>query len=144
MNVKATAKFIRIAPRKTRLVVDLVRGLPVEQARRQLMFLQKVAAESVLKVLNSAIANAQNNFDLDISDFVVTEAFVDGGPTIKRYQPRAHGRAGLVRKKMSHITIVVGPKVDKKKIVRDEVKIKEKALKPKIKKSKAVEPEDKK
>ncbi|RMD51782.1 50S ribosomal protein L22 [Candidatus Parcubacteria bacterium] len=112
MKVKATAKYIRMSPRKVRLVVDLVRGLPIEDAKKQLMFSRKAAAKPVLKVLNSAVANAENNFSLNTEDYIVAEAYVDQGPTIKRYRPRAHGRAALIRKRMSHITIVVGPAND--------------------------------
>ena len=110
MNVKATAKYVRMSPRKPRLVVDLVRGMGIDQARHQLMFSKKLAAKPVLKALNSAVANAQNNFSLDTSDFVITAATVDDGPTFYRYRPRAHGRSAPIRKRMSHIMIEVGPK----------------------------------
>lgn len=112
MQVKAKAKYIRIAPRKVRLVVDLVRGLPVKQAQHQLMFSQKRAAQPVLKALNSAVANAENNFGLNTQEFIITEAFVDEGPTLKRYMPRAFGRASTLRKRSSHITIVVGERAE--------------------------------
>ena len=108
MNVKATAKYIHMSPRKVRLVVDLVRGLGIEEARRQLMFSPKAAAKPVLKVLNSAVANAENNFSMDTTNFVVSEAFVNEGPTFHRFRPRAHGRAAAIRKRMSHITVEVG------------------------------------
>ncbi len=110
MNVRATAKFIHMSPRKVRLVVDLVRGLPIVAAQRQLQFSAKAAAKPVLKVLNSAIANAQNNFNLDTTNFVVETAYVDEGPTMHRVMPRAQGRATPIRKRMSHITIEVAPK----------------------------------
>lgn len=109
MNIKATAKYVRMSPRKTRLVVDLVRGMAIEEARHQLMFSPKMAAKPVLKVLNSAIANAQNNNGLDTTDFIITAATVDDGPTFYRYRPRAHGRSAPIRKRMSHIMIEVGP-----------------------------------
>ena len=116
MNVKATAKYVRMSPRKTRLVVDLVRGMSVAAARHQLQFSQKAAAKPVLKVLNSAVANAQNNNSLDTTDFIVTAAFVDEGPTFYRHRPRAQGRSAPIRKRMSHITIEVGsPDVSNKK-----------------------------
>lgn len=114
MQVKAKAKYIRISPRKVRLVVDLVRGLPVKEAQHQLMFSKKRAARPVLKVLNSAIANAENNFGLNTKDFIVAEAFVDEGPTLKRYMPRAFGRASTLRKRSSHITILVGERTEEK------------------------------
>ena len=107
MKVKARAKFIRMAPRKTRLLVALIRGLSVEEARGQLKFSLKDAAIPVLKTLNSAVANAQHNAKAKVEDLVVSEAFVDEGPTIHRFTPRAQGRATKIRKRMSHITIVV-------------------------------------
>ena len=121
MKVHAKAKFIRISPRKTRLVVDLIRGLSVKEARGQLKFSLKAAARPVLKTLNSAVANAEHNEKAQSADLVVAEAYVDEGPTYHRYTPRAHGRATKVRKRMSHITIVVSngkeetPKKDEKK-----------------------------
>ena len=128
-----------MSPRKTRLVVDLVRGLSIADARAQLQFSKKAAAKPVLKVLNSAVANAENNHSQDTSAFFVTTAFVDEGPTIKRYRPRAHGRSAPIRKRMSHITIVVGPKDEpasepKKEEKKPEAK---KAAKPAVKKAKA-------
>ncbi len=110
MNVKATAKYVRMSPRKTRLVVDLVRGMGIEEARHQLMFSPKMAAKPVLKVLNSAVANAQNNNGLDTKDFIITAATVNDGPTFYRHRPRAHGRSAPIRKRMSHIMIEVGPR----------------------------------
>jgi large subunit ribosomal protein L22 len=113
MNVKATAKFVRISPQKTRLVVGLIRSLPVEVARQQLQFSKKEAAQAVLKVLDSALANARHNFGLDVSGFYVNQAFSDEGPKIHRYRARARGSAAPIRKRMSHITIAVGPKGEK-------------------------------
>ena len=107
MEVKATAKFIHMAPRKTRLVVSLIRGMQVDAARRQLMFSSKSAAKPVLKVLNSAVANATNNQGMSAESLTVSQAFVDEGPTIFRYMPRAQGRATPIRKRMSHITVVL-------------------------------------
>ncbi len=97
-----------MSPRKVRLVVDLIRGMGIKEARQQLTFSRKAAAGPVLKVLNSAIANAEHNLKADTADFKVMEAFVNDGPTMKRFQPRAHGRATPLRKRMSHITITVG------------------------------------
>lgn len=129
MKVHATAKYIRISPRKTRLVVDLVRGMAIEEARAQLKFSAKNAAKPVLKVLNSAIANAENNLGLDVSNFRVVEAYVNEGPTIHRFMPRAQGRATALRKRMSHITIAVGDEaevVEKPEAVEVEKKVEEK------------------
>ncbi len=111
MEVKAVAKFIRIAPRKTRLVVGLIRGKSVNEARRQLMVSPKLAAKAVLKALNSAVANATNNAKLDAGTLVVVKTWVDEGPKIKRFAPRAQGRATPIRHRMSHIHVVVSPKI---------------------------------
>lgn len=110
MEAISKAKFIRIAPRKSRLVVSLIRGMSVGAARRQLMVSDKLAATPVLKALNSAIANAVNNLKMDESTLKVSKAYVDEGPKIKRSMPRAQGRATPIRHRMSHITIAVsGP-----------------------------------
>jgi len=98
-----------MAPRKVRLVVDLVRGLPVAEAERRLMFLQKDASRPVLKLLQSAIANAEHNFNLDRATLIVKSIAADGGATLKRWRPRAHGRAAPIRKRTTHITIVLAP-----------------------------------
>jgi len=139
MKVHAKARFIRISPRKTRLVIDLIRGKSIDEARRELQFSRKAAAEPVLKVLNSAIANAENNFKLDTSNFRVIEAFVDEGPTIHRSIPRAQGRATPIRKRMSHITVAVGTKDDLKSSSKKvEKKVEEKKVeekKPVVKKT---------
>ncbi len=107
MKVRAHAKHIRQSPYKVRRVLDLVRGLPVEEARHVLAFTDRRAADPVAKVLNSAVANAEHNFALDSDELVVTEAFADEGPTLKRWRPRARGRATRIRKRTCHITIVV-------------------------------------
>lgn len=101
-----------MAPRKTRLLVALVRGMSIADARRQLAFNQKMAAEPVLKALNSAVANATHNLKLDEQSLVVTKAFVNEGPSFHRYTPKAHGRATPIRHRLSHITIAVGAKTD--------------------------------
>jgi large subunit ribosomal protein L22 len=103
----ARVRYLRIAPMKTRRVVDLIRGLPAAEAQAVLAFAPQAAAEPVGKVLASAVANAQNNFSLDPRTLVVSEAFVDEGPTMKRFRPRAQGRAYRIRKRTSHVTIVV-------------------------------------
>ena len=92
---------------KARRVIDLIRDLPADQALSVLKFAPQAAAEPVGKVLASAIANAENNFSLDPQTLVVSRAFVDEGPTLKRFQPRAQGRAYRIRKRTSHVTIVV-------------------------------------
>lgn len=115
MQATASARFVRIAPRKSRLLVALVRGRSVDEARRQLSFSLKNAAEPVLKVLNSAVANATNNLKLDPATLVVSKAWVDEGPAFHRYMPRAQGRATPIRHRTSHIHIVVEAKVESEK-----------------------------
>jgi len=107
MRVRAQARFIRQPATKVRQVLDLVRGLPVEDARAVLALTTRGASAPVNKVLNSAIANAEHNFALDAEELVVAEAFADEGPTLRRFRPRARGRATRIRKRTSHITIVV-------------------------------------
>jgi large subunit ribosomal protein L22 len=110
MQVKATARYVRVAPNKARQVVAHIRGLGVDEARRLLQFSPKGVAEQILKTLDSAAANAEHNHDLDADDLYVAAAVVDEGPTLKRYQPRAMGRAYRIRKRTSHITVTLGVK----------------------------------
>jgi large subunit ribosomal protein L22 len=105
----ASARYVRITPLKARRVVDLVRGIPVEQALSILEFAPQAAAETVHKVLRSAVANAETTEGLDTHDLVVSVAHVDEGPTMKRWRPRAQGRATRINKRTSHITLVVQP-----------------------------------
>jgi large subunit ribosomal protein L22 len=110
MEAKAQARYVRVTPQKARRVVDLIRGLPTVEAQAVLRFAPQAASEPVGKVLDSAIANASNNLNLDPASLVVVAAFVDEGPTMKRFRPRAQGRAFRIRKRTSHITVVVTPK----------------------------------
>ena len=103
--MKAVAKFVRIAPRKARLVADEVRGKSYPEAASLLRFTNKRAAKIVGDVLNSAAANAEHNSDADTDELRVKTIKVDEGPTIKRYRPRAMGRATMIRKRTSHITV---------------------------------------
>ena len=105
----ACARFVRITPLKARRVVDLVRGVPVDQALSILEFAPQAAAETVHKVLRSAVANAETTEGLDTHDLVVSVAHVDEGPTMKRWRPRAQGRATRINKRTSHITLAVQP-----------------------------------
>jgi len=105
----ASARYVRITPMKARRVVDLVRGVPVDQALSILQFAPQAAAETVHKVLRSAVANAETTEGLDTHDLVVSVAQVDEGPTMKRWRPRAQGRATRINKRTSHITLVVTP-----------------------------------
>ena len=107
METRAIAKYIRVSPQKARLVVDLVRGEKVENAKRILQFTRKYAAGVVSKVLKSAVANAKQNPNIDESILYVKEIFVDQGPTLKRWRARAQGRAASIRKRMSHITVIL-------------------------------------
>lgn len=107
MMTRAHARFIRQSPYKVRLVLDLVRGLPVNDARVVLDHTNRRAADPIRKCLDSAVANAEHNLALDADELVVAEAFADEGPTLKRWRPRARGRATRIRKRTSHITIAV-------------------------------------
>lgn len=107
MEVKAQGNYLRISPYKARQVVDLVRGKNLEEAQALLRFSPKKAARFVLKVLNSAAANAENNYHLKKDSLYVVKAFVNEGPTLKRFRARAMGRAARIRKRTSHIVIVL-------------------------------------
>lgn len=110
MEAKATAKYVRVTPRKARLVIDQVRGKDVVAAREILRFSERAIAEVVEKVLNSAVANAENNHHVRSANLVVKAAYVDEGPTLKRIRPRAKGSASRIRKRTSHITVIVAPR----------------------------------
>lgn len=110
MQAKAVAKYIRISPRKVRQVVDLIRGKGVGEAFAILKFTPNLSAAAVEKALKSAVANAEHNYEMTAEDLVVKEVFVDQGPTMKRFKPRAMGRADVIRKRSSHITVVVSEK----------------------------------
>jgi ribosomal protein L22 len=105
ITVRARAKYVRTAPRKARLVIDHIRGKDVDQARAILVHTPRAASRDVLKLLDSAIANAENNHDLVADDLKIGRVYVDEGPTLKRYRPRALGRATRIRKRTSHMTI---------------------------------------
>jgi large subunit ribosomal protein L22 len=114
LTARAHARHLHVAPMKARRVVDLIRGMPAEQALAVLKFAPQSASEPVYKVVASAVANARFTAErdsrrLDIEDLVVSEAYVDEGPTQKRFRPRAQGRAFRIRKRTSHITVVVTP-----------------------------------
>src|SRR5699024_1579578 len=109
-TAKATAKQVRIAPRKARLVVDLIRGKDVGEATAILRHTQRAASPVVEKVLNSAIANAEHNYEMNPDELYVSSVYVDEGITLKRFRPRAQGSAGKINKRTSHITVVVSEK----------------------------------
>ncbi len=125
MEVRAKAKFIRISPKKVRLLVDLIRGLDVEEALVQLQFSKKHSSLPIATLLKSAIANAEENDDLKRNNLFVREITVDGGPTLKRWMPKAMGRATPLIKRSSHITVVLAEKIpttSKKKVKKEDTK----------------------
>jgi ribosomal protein L22 len=107
--VRASARYVRIAPRKARLIADQVRGLHIEKARALLQFSPRGAAKDIHKLINSAAANAENNHDLIGDEMRVASITVDEGPTLKRYRPRALGRATPIHKRTSHIAVALTP-----------------------------------
>jgi large subunit ribosomal protein L22 len=132
-GARAIARHVRISPMKARRVVNLVRGLPARQALTVLRFAPQAASDQVYKVLASAIANAENNERLDPDALLVSEAFVDEGPTLKRFRPRAQGRAYRIRKRTCHITIAVEsvvPATPTKRVLPTPVKAAKKATPP--------------
>ena len=104
---RAIARYVRISSRKVKVVIDLIRGKSVREAQAILMYTPKAASPVVEKLLNSAIANAENNLDMSGDTLYVAEVFANQGPTLKRFRPRAQGRASSIRKRTSHITVVV-------------------------------------
>jgi large subunit ribosomal protein L22 len=108
MEFKAQAKYIRVSPRKARMVIDLIRGKSVDDARNTLKFCQRAVSEVIFRTLNSAVANAENKQRVNSSSLSVVKAYVDEGPTIKRFRPRAKGSASRINKRTCHITIYVG------------------------------------
>ena len=109
-EARAIAKYIRISPRKVRQVIDLIRGKRVRDALAILKFTPKRASTAIEKVIKSAAANAENNLEMNKDDLFVAEAFVDQGPSLRRYNPRAMGRADLIKRRTSHVTVVVREK----------------------------------
>ena len=107
MKVTSTLRYARISPQKTRLIIDMIRGSNVLKAMKLVQFLPQKAAKIVRKILDSAVANAENNFGLDIDDLKVTRAFVNEAPTLKRFRARARGRGTRILKRNSHITIEI-------------------------------------
>jgi ribosomal protein L22 len=110
--VRASARYVRIAPRKARLIADQVRGLHIEKARALLQFSPRGAAEDIHKLLDSAAANAENNHDLIPDEMKISSITVDEGPTLKRFRPRAQGRATPIHKRTSHIAVALTPVED--------------------------------
>jgi large subunit ribosomal protein L22 len=111
-EAKAIARYIRMSPFKVRRVLDQIRGRSYREALIILEFMPYRACEPIIKVLRSAVANAEHNQGLDPTDLVISKAFADGGPTLKRYRPRAQGRAYQIRKRTCHITVAVAPAIE--------------------------------
>ena len=125
----AVARFVRVTPMKARRVVDLVRGMGVDDALATLKFAPQAAAETVYKVVDSAVANAESTEHLNRADLVVVKAYVDEGPTLKRHRPRAQGRATRIDKRTSHITVVVAPRVEDEPVEKNPAPAKKSAKK---------------
>ena len=107
MQAKAVTKYVRIAPLKVRMIMDVIRGKKVERALSELQYMPQKAAREVARTIQSAAANAENNFDMDRQALVVHTIYADEGPAFKRFRPRARGRADRIRKRPTHITVVV-------------------------------------
>ena len=103
----AIARYVRISSRKVKIVIDLIRGKSVKEAQAILAYTPKTATEPVMKVLNNAVANAENNLEMNRDDLYVAETYANQGPTLMRFRPRAHGRASRIRKRTSHITVIL-------------------------------------
>ncbi|MDO4182592.1 MAG: 50S ribosomal protein L22 [Coriobacteriia bacterium] len=107
MEARAISRYVRVSPRKARIVINLIRGKSVEAARETLLFTNRAVAEDVLKTLNSAVANAEDQHHVGAESLYVKTCYVDEGPTMKRIRPRAKGSASRINKRMSHITVIV-------------------------------------
>jgi large subunit ribosomal protein L22 len=118
MEARAQARYVRVTPMKARRVIDLIRGMNADDAQAMLRFAPQAASEPVGKVLASAVANAANNHAMDTKELTISEAFVDEGPTMKRIRPRAQGRAFKIRKRSSHITVIVSDGTAMPKVTR--------------------------
>ncbi|MEF3275175.1 50S ribosomal protein L22 [Chloroflexus sp.] len=110
MEAKAVTRYVRISPLKVRLVMDVVRGMPVDRALATLRYMPQKAAREVARTLKSAIANAEHNFDMDRENLYIKTIYADQGPVLKRFMPRARGMANRIRKPTTHITVVVADK----------------------------------
>jgi len=128
MEIKASINDLRMSPRKVRLVIDLIRKMPVDAALAQLKFTNKLATEPVAKMIESAIANGVNTYGLDRNNLFIKEIRSDEGTTLKRWMPKAHGRATVIRKRGAHVMVVLGEIADsgkhEKKVVKTEAPMK--------------------
>jgi large subunit ribosomal protein L22 len=121
VKVRAHNRFVRQSPYKVRRVLDLVRGLPVEEAEHVLRLTNRAAAKPIAKTLQSAVANAEHNHALDADELYIAEAYADEGPTLRRFKPRARGRATRIDKRTAHITIVLSEHLDVAAQLNEEV-----------------------
>lgn len=110
MEARAIAKYVRISPRKVNVVLKLIRGKDVKEALAILKFTPKAASDIITKIVNSAVANAENNHEMNADNLYIAETYANQGPTLKRFQPHAQGRAFRINKRTSHITVVVKEK----------------------------------
>jgi len=110
MEIRAKARFVRISPQKIRLIMGQVRGKKVEEALNLLSFAPQRGAKILKKLLDSAVSNAQQNTDMDVDSLYIATVYADEGPTLKRWRPRAQGRASRIRKRTSHLTVILGEK----------------------------------
>lgn len=144
MEVVTKAKYLHISPRKIRLVADLIRGIDVVEAEKQLRFIPQKGGKLLLKILNSAVANAEHNFNMVKENLFISKILVDQGSTFKRWRPRAFGRPALIRKRTSHVTLILDERIKgkKRKKIKEEAKevkeIEKKEIKDK--RQKTVEP----
>jgi large subunit ribosomal protein L22 len=107
MESRAVARYIRVSPRKVRLIMDEIRGRKIEEALNQLSFAPQKGAFILKKLIDSAVANAEQNFEMDVDKLYIKQIFADEGPTLKRFRPRAMGRGARIRKRTSHLTVVL-------------------------------------
>jgi len=128
-EVKAHVQYLKIAPRKARLVLDQIRGMQAEEAIDRLRFIKKAATKPISKLLLSAVANAENNFEIDKKDLFIKKITADDGPTLKRFRPRAQGRSAMIRKRTSNIDLILGVKPGAAKKVAKKVESKKEDIK---------------
>ena len=132
MEVKARLKHLKVAPRKVRLLANLIKGLNIIEAEKQLMYTNKGVTTDLLKLLRSGVANAINNFDLDRKTLTVKNVLVDEGFTLKRWMPRAMGRATMIRKRSSHVTLIIEGKRKADKVKKENKIVKNKTDNKKV------------
>lgn len=140
-QVMAKARFLRISPRKVRLVIDVIRGMKTEEALEKLQFINKKATRFIIKLLNSALANAEHNYKLNKEDLYIKKIVANEGPTLHRWQARAFGRASEIRKRTTHLEVVLATKEGLKEKAEEKVKVEKKVKKvkePKAEKKKEV------